>query len=104
MIDERDPLASHPLARRLARLDIAAPPVPSFAVVAPRPQVRARRRLAVAALLASCTALALTITAAAYPGGLGSLTEQALRAAGLSSVAQVTPVTGSAELAGVKVE
>jgi hypothetical protein len=57
-----------------------------------------------AAAVAVVVALTLTITAATYPGWLVALSQDALRAAGLSSNATVTALTGSAELAGLKVE
>lgn len=104
MIEQSDLLESDPLARRLQHLDLATPDPPHLTVLTSP----ARRRSAFriwrgASLAAVATAvLALTLTAAIYPGAVARLTEMALHASGLAQT-QVKPLTGSAATANLKV-
>jgi hypothetical protein len=106
MIEQLDPLANDDLAMRLGRMAIATPPAPQFAQLGTDRVSHRNRRLwgwrAPAAGIAAALAAALTVTAMAYPGGLGGLTQDMLKAAGLQS-SQVQLVTGSGEAAGVRV-
>jgi hypothetical protein len=106
MIEQLDPLANDQLAMRLDRLAIAIPPAPEFARLSSdhlrRPNGRLRAWRAPAAGIAAALAAALTVTAMAYPGGLGGLTQDMLKAAGLQN-SQVQPLTGLGEAAGVRV-
>lgn len=106
MIDQSDPLANDQLALRLREMTIATPPMPRLAPIGGhsvrRPAVRRRGWLPPVAGVAAALALALSVTALAYPGGLAALTQNALQAAGLKS-SQVQPLAGSGETAGVKV-
>lgn len=99
-----DPLASDPLVQRLELMELAIPRKPHLAVLtATRHSRSSLRRWRGASLAAgTATVIALTVTAAVYPGGLVALTQSALRAAGLSG-AQVAPLTGSASNAYLKV-
>jgi hypothetical protein len=104
MIEHVDPLASDPLAQRLEQMALAIPQTPHLAVLTSLPRRRSSlrgRRRASLALVAAAVAL-LTVTAAVYPGGLIGLTQDALKAAGLSR-AQVAPLTGSSANAYLKV-
>ena len=100
-----DPLAQEPLARRLAGMAVAVPAAPALAADGARHGTRPRPRWRMGAALVAGLAIALvSVTAAAYPGGLGALTDDVLQAAGLRSQGEVTGVSGSAQIAGVKVE
>jgi hypothetical protein len=104
MIEHLDPLASDPLAQRLAQMELATPRTPHLAVLASSPRWRSSlrsRRTASLAMGAAAVAV-LTVTAAVYPGGLVGLTQDALKAAGLTRT-QVAPLTGSATNAYLKV-
>lgn len=103
MID-LDPLSTDPLAKRLEKLSIAVPrpvasPAPRLATAGPRRLFRWPKGLA--AVGVACV-LALAITADAYPGGLAGLTQDALRAAGLTSQ-QVLAIHGSGGNQNLKV-
>ncbi|TMC53145.1 MAG: hypothetical protein E6J20_08750 [Chloroflexi bacterium] len=104
MIEHLDPLASDPLAQRLEQMEIAIPRAPHLAVLTSsprrRPSVRAWRGASLA--VGAAAVAVLTVTAAVYPGGLVGLTQDALKAAGLSQE-QVAPLTGSAANAYLKV-
>jgi hypothetical protein len=104
MIEHLDPLASDPLAQRLEQMELAIPRTPHLAVLASSPRrrssLRARRRASLA--VGAAAVAVLTVTAAVYPGGLVGLTQDALKAAGLSRT-QVAPLTGSAANAYLKV-
>lgn len=104
MIEQLDPLVSDPLAQRLEQMELAIPGIPHLAVLTSLPRwrssLRARRRASLA--LGAAAVAVLTVTAAAYPGGLIGLTQDALKAAGLSRT-QVAPLTGSAANAYLRV-
>jgi len=104
MIEHLDPLASDPLAQRLAQMELAIPQTPHLAVLAssPRPRTSVRKRRTASLAVSAAAVAALTVTAAVYPGGLVGLTQDALKAAGLSST-QVAPLTGTAANAYLKV-
>jgi len=97
MIEHLDPLASDPLAQRLEQMELAIPQTPHLAVLAssPRPRTSVRKQRTASLALSAAAVAALTVTAAVYPGGLVGLTQDALKAAGLSRT-QVAPLTGSA--------
>ena len=104
MIDHLDPLATDPLARRLEQLNVVVPSAPSLSV---RPRPHGRRTVlrswrGGSLGLVAAAILALTVTAASYPGGLLGLTEDALRASGLTGQ-QLTPLSGSGATADLKV-
>jgi hypothetical protein len=104
MIEHLDPLASDPLAQRLDQMELAIPRTPHLAVLTSSPRRRSslRARRAASLALGVAAVAVLTVTAAVYPGGLVGLTQDALKAAGLSS-GQVAPLTGSAANAYIKV-
>ena len=115
MINESDPLAGDPLARRLQSLHVHVPPMPAHAALAGRMKVarsasesratvravwrrRGRRFGLIAAFAAASMVLA---TAAVNADTIARLTQQALSAAGLTS-SQVSDLHGTGELAGAK--
>ena len=103
MIDPEDSLSADPLARRLEHLTMAIPPAPRLAVLRTAPEgglFRNWRRGLTATIAVAL--IAVTITGFVYPGGLVALTQDALRAAGLSS-RQVVPLIGSGATANLKV-
>ena len=103
MIDPEDSLLAGPLAQRLEHMRLTIPPAPRLAVL---PTLSRRHLLRTwrGGLTATGVAalVALTITAFAYPGGLAALTQDALRAAGLSS-SEGVPLSGSGATASLKV-
>jgi hypothetical protein len=104
MIDQLDPLAMDPLARRLEQLNVVVPSAPRLSTGArPRSHRTFLRGWRGGSLgVAAAAILALTVTAASYPGGLLGLTEDALRASGLTGQ-QLTPLSGSGATADLKV-
>lgn len=103
MIPKTDPLHDDVLAQRLSRIVVHAPAAPVvYADYRRRTRGMFGQRQAVTAVAALGTLIVL-LTAAAYPGGLVGLSNDALRAAGLSSAVDVRPLTGSGEVAGIKV-
>jgi hypothetical protein len=104
MIGQLDPLAADPLARRLEHLNVVVPTAPRLSVWSrPRGRRATLRSWRGGGLAAAAAAiLALTVTAATYPGGLAALTQDALRASGLTSQ-QLVPLSGSGATADLKV-
>jgi hypothetical protein len=102
MINESDPLAGDPIARRLQSLQIHVPPMPARSAPAPRAKLlaiwrtRGRRTGLVAGLLVASMMFA---TAAANADTIARLTQQALNAAGLRS-SQVVALNGTGQAAG----
>lgn len=103
MIDREDSLSADPLAQRLEHLKLTIPPAPRLVVLptAPRRGLFRNWRGGLTATVAVAL-MAVTLTAFVYPGGLMALTQDALRAAGLSS-RQVVPLIGSGATANLTV-
>jgi hypothetical protein len=103
MIFQKDSLAADPLAQRLEHMRVATPQAPRLTAVA-SPITRRRLPAWRGALTAAAAIVivALIATAFTYRGGLLALTQDALRAAGLTS-SQVASLSGSAETANLKV-
>ena len=113
MINESDPFAGDPLARRLQSLRMHVPPMPAHPAMADRGQVtrwaagpRAaaplswrKGRLRAGLIAALAVASMVVATAAVNADTIARLTKQALNAAGLTS-GQVSDLHGMGEMAG----